>query len=329
VTCELAASSAATANSTSACVSPASSTPGCASPTLGAAASSPSAGPESPSSMTSEQSIVLRLASIFSSEASPAEGQAPPATERGWAIKRLRCGGRWPESLANFDPNSSYWRTSRISLLSPEETLGERWSGTWPRSGMCAHGTVFPLPPLAPRTSAIGSSALLPTPMARVNGGTEVSGESRTGGPMLAEVLLPTPSKSDGEKTGQRYGKGDLKLSGAVRLLPTPVANDDNKSVEAHMAMKRRMKGGPRSEITSLQVLSKKWASEAGEPTSPPSDDGKKPPAPLLNPCFVEWMLGLPEGWSDPDCPLSATEFRSRLATSSGDDYLPSNRKAA
>lgn len=40
-------------------------------------------------------------------------------------------------------------------------------------------------------------------------------------------------------------------------LWPTPVANDDNKTPEAHMAMKRRMKGGPRSTITSLQVMAK------------------------------------------------------------------------
>jgi DNA (cytosine-5)-methyltransferase 1 len=33
-----------------------------------------------------------------------------------------------------------------------------------------------------------------------------------------------------------------------------------------------------------------------------------------LNPSFVEWMIGAPDGWSDPDCPLSATEFRSRSA---------------
>lgn len=35
---------------------------------------------------------------------------------------------------------------------------------------------------------------------------------------------------------------------------PTPVANDDNRTPEAHMAMKSRMKGGPRNTITSLQV---------------------------------------------------------------------------
>ena len=40
-------------------------------------------------------------------------------------------------------------------------------------------------------------------------------------------------------------------------LWPTPAANDDNKSPEAHMAMKARMLGGPRSTVTSLQVATK------------------------------------------------------------------------
>jgi hypothetical protein len=37
---------------------------------------------------------------------------------------------------------------------------------------------------------------------------------------------------------------------------PTPVAHDDNKSVEAHLAMKKRM-GGGRKAVTSLQVMAK------------------------------------------------------------------------
>ena len=37
---------------------------------------------------------------------------------------------------------------------------------------------------------------------------------------------------------------------------PTPVANDDNKSPEAHLAMKARM-GGNRTAVTSLQVAAK------------------------------------------------------------------------
>lgn len=40
-------------------------------------------------------------------------------------------------------------------------------------------------------------------------------------------------------------------------MWPTPVSQDDNKTPEAHLAMKARMKGGPRSQITSLQVMVK------------------------------------------------------------------------
>jgi hypothetical protein len=49
---------------------------------------------------------------------------------------------------------------------------------------------------------------------------------------------------------------------------PTPVSNDDNKSVEAHLEMKKRM-GGNRTAITSLQVSSQlaSWPSPmAGTP---------------------------------------------------------------
>ena len=40
-------------------------------------------------------------------------------------------------------------------------------------------------------------------------------------------------------------------------MWPTPVAQDDNKTPESHMAMKARMKGGPRQTCTSLQVMVK------------------------------------------------------------------------
>jgi len=59
------------------------------------------------------------------------------------------------------------------------------------------------------------------------------------------------PTVSDSSKHGQR--RGQLGEAANMASRPTPVANDDNKSVEAHMAMKRRM-GGNRTAITSLQV---------------------------------------------------------------------------
>lgn len=92
---------------------------------------------------------------------------------------------------------------------------------------------------------------------------------------------------------------------------PTPVANDDNKSIEAHLAMKARMKGGQRKTITSLNVAVKMW------PTPDSSARGACKNLQMrgenrhhftiqdavnsgkLNPTWVEWLMGYPAGWSE------------------------------
>lgn len=300
--CALEASSAESASLTSASPSPASSTHGSARPTPGDGKSSTCAGPECRCTRTCERSIALALASIFSSEASPAEGRARPATDRAWTIQKLLSGGRWPESLASFDPDTSCWRTSRISLLSDEGPLGERFLGTWPRSGMSVLGTVYPLPPLAPLTDAIGSLPLLPTPMARAQSGTEVSGKSRTGGPMLGEALLPTPTSHERTHTPRPVDHG-RQLANEIALLPTPhgMAKDG-----------QRRRPGPSGNELGVALRHRDGAS-----TPEPSTDGKKSPAPLLNPSFVAWMLGAPADWCDPSSLLTATEYRSMRAASS------------
>jgi len=58
-------------------------------------------------------------------------------------------------------------------------------------------------------------------------------------------------------------------------LWPTPVAHDDNKSPEAHLAMKQRM-GGNRTAITSLQVMVK--ALERQMWPTPTKSDGTEGP---------------------------------------------------
>jgi hypothetical protein len=101
--------------------------------------------------------------------------------------------------------------------------------------------------------------------------------------------------------------------------LPTVVAHDDHKSPEAHLAMKARMKGGPRKTITSVQV-----AIKALLPT-PTASDGERGVAKRydphaksrsaktlttlvgrgtgatlrLQPAFSAWMMGFPNGWCD------------------------------
>jgi hypothetical protein len=107
-------------------------------------------------------------------------------------------------------------------------------------------------------------------------------------------------------------------------LWPTPVANDDNKTPEAHMAMKARMKGGPRYKPTSLNVMVKGverglwptpdshcWkAGTRGNGTGGGQQLSNQLVAPStpgqLNPTWVEWLMGFPLGWTDLD--VSATQ---------------------
>jgi len=77
-------------------------------------------------------------------------------------------------------------------------------------------------------------------------------------------LRLKTGHHRNPEKFGNWWGT--LKDHAALAGWPTPVANDDNKSVEAHLAMKARM-GGNRTAITSLQVTAQLagWQTPRGE----------------------------------------------------------------
>ena len=99
-------------------------------------------------SLFAEDSPVRTLAS---------QGSAPAALR---APDRAY-GKSTPVLLANYNPASSSWRTSQLSL---EGGLAE-FSETWPRSGLMRNGIAYQLPPLVPLTSET-ASGLLPTPQA-------------------------------------------------------------------------------------------------------------------------------------------------------------------
>ena len=141
---------------------------------------------------TAARGVASWISSLAVSRASrgvsPARGLA--RTTNGGSGRTLR------DWFARYNPALSSWRTSRPSFMEDSNSYLE----TWPRAGSMRNGMCFALPMLVRRTCERGSS-----------------------------------------------------------FWPTAVAQDDNKSPEAHMAMKQRMKGGPRHAPTSLAVVARMW----------------------------------------------------------------------
>ncbi len=119
-------------------------------------------------------------------------------------------------------------------------------------------------------------------------------------------------------------------------LLPTPVAKDDGKTYEAHMAMKARMPGGPRGTCTSLAVMARggMWPTpsahdnrDRGNRSMPAIQRreslGKQlmlsmvvdPNSGALNPTWVEWLMGFPLGWTALDASVTPSSRKSRKSS--------------
>ena len=123
--------------------------------------------------------------------------------------------------------------------------------------------------------------------------------QSQTG-----QGLLPTPTASDGttgailnEKTQIVYTSngtprklsntgvnGSLGLARTIMLLPTPTACDPIK----------QNTGG----LHRLLVMGQKYSAGDHRATNQPKRIGNE--RRHLNPQFVEWMMGYPEGWIQP-----------------------------
>ena len=135
--------------------------------------------------------------------------------------------------------------------------------------------------------------SLLPTPRA-----------TRGGSSTETTALLPTPRATDGTKGGpnQRGSSGDLMLPSAVTLLPTPSVADTQGG--------RKSRSGDRSDELLLNGIAAanqwgdyaaaihRWEAVMGRPAPAPTEPGASG-NPRLSPAFVEFLMGLPEGWTD------------------------------
>jgi hypothetical protein len=181
--------------------------------------------------------------STSSAAASPAKTSPTPGPARGSTGHVRVFGPSTPDSFANFDPATSSWRTSQLSLL---EDSGE-FSETWPRSGMTRNGTAYQLRPSAPLTGGTASGSL-PTPTAgdaksarNATAGrtwgtptardwkdtgdlTNVPENGLLGRQVVNRESRPTPTKSDGEGgpgNSGRQGGENLRTAAGGSLNPT------------------------------------------------------------------------------------------------------------
>jgi len=238
-----------------------------------------------------------------------------PAGARGSTESARVFGPTTRDSFATFDPDTRFWRMCQGSLL---EGLDE-FSETWPRAGMTRSGRAFLLAPLAPLTSVIecGSSPI-PTPTesdADSSGSRNPQTSSAHAGTSLTDFVRPdrwpTPTTQDSANDGgpSQYSRNSIPLNAAVKMWPTPSYADG----KGGQGQSPKWTGGP-----SLRTAVKNW------PTPKASDSNRDhgqasrygpgqqrsnlkdalrhhgEEVGSLHPNFCEWLMGLPQNWTDP-----------------------------
>lgn len=121
--------------------------------------------------------------------------------------------------------------------------------------------------------------------------------------------MLPTPICSDAKGTGPAdFNRKTVQLRAVNGLLPTPAARDFRDGTQAYQrdgvvqtdtVARAVFNSGEITEITwgKFEAAIRRWEETFGrEAPAPTKPDGKEG-AHRLSADFVEWMMGLPEGW--------------------------------
>lgn len=207
-------------------------------------------------------SMSLRV--VFRVRTYPQRAKVQASTAHGRA-----CGDTWPASLARYDRDSCSWKTAQCSLLGDLVSFSE----TWPRSGMMRSGVCWERVTQALHIGGT-ASGFLPTPTATAN----MLLPSMQKWPAHRN-MWPTPVADGDRRTN--YAQGGTSLGYAVRMWPTPTAQDAKNN-------------GPPSQ---MERNTKPLNAEVGG---------------ALNPPWVEWLMGWPIGWTDLQ-PLAMDKYRRWL----------------
>jgi hypothetical protein len=180
-------------------------------------------------------------------------------------------------SLARWDRTSSSWKTCQASFGWDSPTF----LGDWPNSGSMRSGACSPARESVPLIDGSASSCW---PI----GGAWPTPRTITGGAESAE------RKKELGRTAS--GGGDIQA--AAQNWPTPDTGCHKGSSQV---------GQRRGQLD--EAAEQKWPSP---PLAPQVPQGTGPASPSgatrrrLNPTFVEWLMGLPAGWTASECLATA-----------------------
>ena len=224
--------------------------------------------------------------------------------------------------IAKWNSGRDCWETDQVDLLSG---LSDVYSETFTISGSMRNGVAYEHQTAGHHRGASGSlfsqlgGKLLPTVTAQDSAGSGGSNDSNvtlTDAVVRTEFvrrpnprLLPTPRTTEAAGIGS-HGAGGQDLRTAVALLPTPTAErPDGRKSDAFRDGRANFYDIINADRWGeYAVAIARWEAVfmriAPEPTEEAPKGGRR-----LSAAFVEWMMGLPEGWAtDPSLGLSRTQ---------------------
>jgi hypothetical protein len=178
-------------------------------------------------------------------------------------------GPKCSDSFAKLDRDGFWLRMSQGSTQSTLVGGLVKWLETWPRAGMILNGIAYLRSRLVPHISARESGSW-PTPMAADSHGHGYSRNKK------GQISLHLPGAVGAVRYPTPVTKG---LDGR----PTPVARDWKDVGEQEFIASLAAQGTALPRIVAQKAL----------------DNGEKTRRKTLNPAWVEWLMGYPEGWTD------------------------------